>query len=115
MGVKPDPDEEEIEDMVLNDERERNLRIIFEDNNGGVNGTKALLHAKKWDVCNLEKDVLVKGGYSVKVADKDGKEVIWEFFDNHVVEEGVEHEEIGLQDLNLIYSIKRGRYVLGTM
>ena len=57
-----DPDEEEIEDVVLDDERERHWRMVFEDNNGGVDGTKALLHDKKWDVYNSEKEELVKGG-----------------------------------------------------
>ena len=41
--------------MVLNDERDRHWRIVFEYNNGGVDGTKALIHAKNWDVYNLEK------------------------------------------------------------
>ena len=58
-----DPDEEEIEDVVLNDERERHWRIFFEDNNGGVDGTKYILHVKKWNVYHSEKDALVKGGY----------------------------------------------------
>ena len=47
-----DPYEEEIEDMVLDDDRYRHWRMVFEDSNGGVDGTKALLHAKKWDVYN---------------------------------------------------------------
>ena len=33
VGVDPDPDEEEIEDMVLNDERECHWRMVFEENN----------------------------------------------------------------------------------
>ena len=41
--------------------------------------------------------MLVKGGYLVEVSDKDGKEVIWEVVDDHLVEEGVEHEELGLR------------------
>ena len=40
--------------------------------------------------------MLVKGGYSVEVSEKDEKKVIWEVVDNHVVEEGVRHEELGL-------------------
>ena len=39
-----------IEDVVIDDERERHLRIVFEENNGGVDGTKAILNAKKWYV-----------------------------------------------------------------
>ena len=50
LGLDPDPDEEQIEDVVLNDERERHWYMVFEDNNGGVYGKKALIHAKKWDV-----------------------------------------------------------------
>ena len=46
---------------------------------------------------------MVKGGYSVEFSEKDGKKVIWKVVDNHVVEEGVEHEELGLRgfDFNL--------------
>ena len=43
---------------------------------------------------------MVKGGYSVEVYDKDGNKVIWEVVDNHVVEEGVEHEDLGLRGFN---------------
>ena len=50
MGT--DPDEEEIDYVVLDDERERHWHMVFEDNNGGVDGTKALLVAMKWDVYN---------------------------------------------------------------
>ena len=50
--MDPYPGEEEVEDVVRENERERHWRIFFEDNNGGVGGTKALLHAKKWDVYN---------------------------------------------------------------
>ena len=103
VGVEPDPNQEDTEDVVLDDNRERHWRMVFEDNNGGVRGTKALIHAKKWDVYNSEKQVLVKGGYLVEVFDKDRNTVIWEVVDEHVVEEGVEHEEVGLQgfDFNL--------------
>ena len=37
--MDPDPDEENIKDVVLDDEIERHWRMIFEDNNGGVDGT----------------------------------------------------------------------------
>ena len=97
VGMEPDTDEEEISDVVLDDERERYWRMVFEDNNGGVYGTKALLHAKKWDVYNLEKEALVKGSYPVNIYDKDRKKLIWEVVDDHVVEEEFENEELGLQ------------------
>ena len=41
--------------MVRDDEIERLWCMVFEVNNGGVDGKKALLHAKKWDVYNSEK------------------------------------------------------------
>ena len=50
VGTEPDPDEEEIEDVVLDDEIERHWRMFFKDKNGRVDGTKSLLHDKKWDV-----------------------------------------------------------------
>ena len=62
-----------------------------------MDGTKALIHAKKWDVYNSEKEALVKGGSSVKFDEKDGRKVIWDFVDDHVFEEGVEHEELGIR------------------
>ena len=48
---------------------------------------------------------MVKGGYSVEVSDKYGKKVILEVINDHVIEEGVEHKELGLQvfDLNLFH------------
>ena len=45
--VDMDADEEETEDVVLDDEKERHWRIGLEDNNVGLDGTKALLHDKK--------------------------------------------------------------------
>ena len=42
----------------------------FEDNNGWVYGAKYLIHAKKWDIYNSEKEALLNVGYSVVVADK---------------------------------------------
>ena len=48
--VEPDPDEEEIKYVVLDDESELHCRFFFEKKNVGVDGKKSLLHAKKWDV-----------------------------------------------------------------
>ena len=36
--------------MVLDDEIERHWHMFFENNNGGADRKKALLHAKKWGV-----------------------------------------------------------------
>ena len=83
--------------MVIDYDIECHWRMIFEDTGGGVDGMKALLHAKKWDVYNSENEVLVKGGYSVEVSYKDSKKGIWDVVDDHVVEGGVEHKEIGLR------------------
>ena len=86
--------------MFLDDDRECHWRMFFEDNNVRMEGKKALHHAKRWDVYNLEKEKLIKDGYSIEVTDKDRKKVIWEVVDDHVVEEGFEHEEIGISDFN---------------
>ena len=48
-GVEDDPDEEDMDDVNLDDEREHHWRMVFEDNDGGVDYTKTLLHAKRWD------------------------------------------------------------------
>ena len=41
-----------------------------------MDGTKDLLHSKKWGDYNSEKKVLVKGGYLVEVSYKYRKKVI---------------------------------------
>ena len=43
---------------------------------------------------------MVQVGYLVEVYDKLGRKVIWEVVDYHLVEEWVEHEELGLQGFN---------------
>ena len=57
----------------------------------------------------------MKGGYSIGFSDKNGKKLIWGPVNDHVVEEGFEHEDIGPRGFNLIYSMKRERDVLVTM
>ena len=44
--VDPDPDEEDMAGVRLDNKRERNWRMVFEDNDGGVDGDKALLYDK---------------------------------------------------------------------
>ena len=46
--VGNDPDEEEMDEVNIEDKRERHWRNVFEDNEGGVDYKKALLHAKRW-------------------------------------------------------------------
>ena len=52
--------------------------MISQDNDGGVDDNKALLHAKRWDVYVNEKENLIEGGYLVEVVGNDGKKVLWE-------------------------------------
>ena len=53
--VEDDTDEEEMDDVILDDERERHWRMVFEENDGGVDDAKALLHDKRWDIYVDEK------------------------------------------------------------
>ena len=53
--VGDDPDEEEMENVNLDDDRERHRKMVFEENDGGVDDAKELLHAKRWDVYVNEK------------------------------------------------------------
>ena len=48
--MEDDPDEEDMDDVNLDDGRERHWRMVFKDNDVGVENAKASLHAKKWDV-----------------------------------------------------------------
>ena len=47
VGVELDPDEEDIEDVVLDDDRERHWCMVFYDNNVRVQGKKALNNANR--------------------------------------------------------------------
>ena len=53
--VEKDPDEEDMDDVNLDDEREYHCRMVFEDNDGGVDDVKALIYAKMWYVYVNEK------------------------------------------------------------
>ena len=75
--MDPDSDEEDMEDLILDDKKERYWRIFFEDNNGGVDDQKEILHAKRWDVYINDKEVLIKGGYYVEVSGYDEDKVLW--------------------------------------
>ena len=61
--VEDDTDKEETEDVNLNNERERQWRMVFKDNDGGVEDAKVLLHTKRWYIYVKEKEKIVKGGY----------------------------------------------------
>ena len=74
----------------------------FEGNIGGADGVKDRIHAKKWYVYNSEKQYLVNDGYFDEGNDKERKKVIWEAVNDHVVEEGVKHEELGLQGFDFV-------------
>ena len=103
MELKNDPDEEEMNDVNIDGEWERHWRNVFEENEGGVDDKKALLHAKRWDLYVNEKENLVKGKYLVDVVGHDKKRVLWEDVDDHVVEEPSDHEDIVLRgfDFNI--------------
>ena len=98
-----DPDEEEMGEVHIVDERERHYRNYFEDNEGGVNDKKALLHAKYWDLYVNEKEILVKGKYSVEFVGHDKRKVLWEVVGDHLVKEPSDHEDIRLRgfDFNI--------------
>ena len=53
--MEDDPDEEDMDDINLDDKRERHWRMVFEDNGGGVDDEKALLHANRWYIYINEK------------------------------------------------------------
>ena len=101
-----DPDEEEMGEVHIVDERERHYRNYFEDNEGGVNDKKALLHAKYWDLYVNEKEILVKGKYSVEFVGHDKRKVLWEVVGDHLVKEPSDHEDIRLRGFDFNISDK---------
>ena len=74
--VEDGPDEEDMDDISLDDEREHHWRMVFQDNGRGVDDAKAFLHAKGWDIYLYEKEKLVEGGYSVEVVGHNQKKVL---------------------------------------
>ena len=59
--------------------------MVSEENYGRVDDWRELLHAQRWDVYVNEKEKLIKDGYWVEVVGHDGKKVLWEVVDDHVV------------------------------
>ena len=53
--MEDDPDEEDMDNLNIDNKRESHWRIVFEDNDGGVDDKKAFLHAKRWDLYVNEK------------------------------------------------------------
>ena len=76
VDVDLDPDEEKMQDVRLDDKKERHWRMVLEGN------------AKGWYVYMNGKKALIKGGYSMEVSGSDGKTIIWEVVDDNVVQEG---------------------------
>ena len=66
--MEDDPDEEDMDDVNVDDERECHWMMVFENNDGGVYNAKVLLHAKTWNVYVNEMENQLKGGYLVEVA-----------------------------------------------
>ena len=75
--MEDDTDEEDMENINLDKNRYRHWSMVFEYNDGGVDDAKALLHAKKWDICVNDKENIVNGGYSLEVVGHEKKEVLW--------------------------------------
>ena len=48
--MEDDNDEECMDDVNSDNEREGCWRMLFEDNDEGVDDKKELLHAERWDV-----------------------------------------------------------------
>ena len=65
-----------MEYVRLYDERERHWKMFFEDDDGGVDDQKLIMHNKRWDVYMNKKEALIKGGYSVEVSGSDWNKVI---------------------------------------
>ena len=86
-----------MEDVKLDNGRERHWRIFFEDNYEGVDDKKELLHTNRWDIYMNEKENIINGGYLVEVFDSDRKRFLCGVVDDHVVEEENNNDEIGLR------------------
>ena len=77
MEVDDYTDEEGMEDVNLDKKRECHWRMVFKDNDGGVDDVKVLLNANRGYVYINEKEELGKVGYLVEVVGHENKRVIW--------------------------------------
>ena len=59
------PDEEGMEDIKLDNEREHHWRMVLQDKYVGVDDKKALIHAKGWDVYINEKKNLIQSALGI--------------------------------------------------
>ena len=73
--MENDPEEEEMNDVNIDDERERHWRIFFEENEVGVD-EKELLHAERCGLYPNEKEKLVTGKYPLEVVGHNKKKVL---------------------------------------
>ena len=74
--MDPDPDEEQMEGMILYYKREHHQRMVFEENDGGVDDKKNIIYAKRLYTYMNDKKAPMKGGYYVEVSGSYGKKVI---------------------------------------
>ena len=74
-----------MEYLILYDKREHHWSMVFEDNGGGVDDHKSILHAKRWYVYLNKKEALIKWGYSVEVSGSDRKKVLCEVLDDYIL------------------------------
>ena len=74
--METDPYEEDMEDVRLDNEREHHWRMVFNDNNGGVDDDKMVLNSKKWDFYMKITKVIIKVGCYVEVPVSDGNKAI---------------------------------------
>ena len=105
VDMEDDPDEDDMDNANLEYDSECHLRMVFEENDGGVDDAKVFLHAKRWEVYVNEKEKLVKCGYLVEVFGHDGNKVILEVVDVHVIEEPTDHDEIRLRGFDLNHKV----------
>ena len=65
-----------LDDKRLDEKREHQRGVVFEEIYEGVYNKKAILDTKRWDVCMNRGKALTKGGYSTEVSNSNCKKVI---------------------------------------
>ena len=66
-NMDPDPDEQETQGARIDNRRQHQQRMIFEDNGGWVENEKLILHDNMWYVYMNKKKALIKGSHSVEI------------------------------------------------
>ena len=98
IDIEANPEMQDLQDIILDNERECHWGVVFEDNSSGKDNKESFLRANRQYLYRRYKLSFVKCGYYVVVSGSYGKNLIWGVVYNCVVEKPNYNDQIGQQD-----------------